>query len=65
MTFGQIQSFNVLVEMRSLGLNVELQNTRIEPEQFAQLPDAAGETKRARRPLPGASEMPVPDLASD
>jgi DNA-directed RNA polymerase subunit beta len=28
-------------EMRSLGLNVELENTRIEPDRQAVLPDAA------------------------
>ena len=41
---GIPESFNVLVkEMRSLGLNVELENTRIELEQqpAAELPDAA------------------------
>jgi DNA-directed RNA polymerase subunit beta len=39
---GIPESFNVLVkEMRSLGLNVELENTRVEPEQSRQLPDAA------------------------
>ncbi|HEU4986140.1 MAG TPA: DNA-directed RNA polymerase subunit beta, partial [Rhizobiaceae bacterium] len=38
---GIPESFNVLVkEMRSLGLNVELENSRIE-EQPARLPDAA------------------------
>jgi DNA-directed RNA polymerase subunit beta len=39
---GIPESFNVLVkEMRSLGLNVELENTRVEPDQQRQLPDAA------------------------
>jgi DNA-directed RNA polymerase subunit beta len=38
---GIPESFNVLVkEMRSLGLNVELENTRID-ELPARLPDAA------------------------
>ncbi|MCR4269076.1 DNA-directed RNA polymerase subunit beta [Nitratireductor sp. ZSWI3] len=39
---GIPESFNVLVkEMRSLGLNVELENSRIEEAQQEQLPDAA------------------------
>ena len=39
---GIPESFNVLVkEMRSLGLNVELENSRIEGSEAEQLPDAA------------------------
>ncbi len=39
---GIPESFNVLVkEMRSLGLNVELENSRIEGAEQEQLPDAA------------------------
>ncbi len=39
---GIPESFNVLVkEMRSLGLDVELENTRVELQQQEQLPDAA------------------------
>ncbi|WP_295813535.1 DNA-directed RNA polymerase subunit beta [uncultured Nitratireductor sp.] len=39
---GIPESFNVLVkEMRSLGLNVELENSRIDPAEAEQLPDAA------------------------
>ena len=42
---GIPESFNVLVkEMRSLGLNVELSSTRVDPENAdaqQQLPDAA------------------------
>jgi DNA-directed RNA polymerase subunit beta len=39
---GIPESFNVLVkEMRSLGLNVELENTRVDTDQQRQLPDAA------------------------
>ncbi|MGO7034188.1 DNA-directed RNA polymerase subunit beta [Rhizobium ruizarguesonis] len=39
---GIPESFNVLVkEMRSLGLSVELENTKLDEAQAAQLPDAA------------------------
>ncbi|KAF1862700.1 hypothetical protein Lal_00014466 [Lupinus albus] len=43
---GIPESFNVLVkEMRSLGLSVELENSKLVPEEGGQLPDAA-ETAR-------------------
>ena len=39
---GIPESFNVLVkEMRSLGLSVELENSKLEEQQASQLPDAA------------------------
>jgi DNA-directed RNA polymerase subunit beta len=39
---GIPESFNVLVkEMRSLGLSVELENSKLDEQQAAQLPDAA------------------------